>query len=157
MTLSGPDALRSLDEALRDIRREEDEIAKRLAHSAELVTMMRKQEGELLRQLAQVRLDPATQAVVATIAVGAKIGRSPCASPNGELPQLLVGMSTHERKARLRVRFRYCVRRELPWRRFPRPQAIFRESLTPRYQRAARHRACPERQIGSCAEAPELP
>ena len=29
MTLSGPEALRSLDEALRDIRREEDEIAKR--------------------------------------------------------------------------------------------------------------------------------
>src|SRR6478735_8744050 len=65
MSLSGPDALRSLDEALRDIRREEDEIAKRLAHSAELVTMMRKQEGELLRQLAQVRLDPATQAELA--------------------------------------------------------------------------------------------
>ena len=62
MSLSGPEALRSLDEALRDIRREEDEIAKRLARSAELVTKMREQEGELLRQLAQVRLDPAIQA-----------------------------------------------------------------------------------------------
>jgi hypothetical protein len=61
MTLSGPEALRSIEEALRDIRREEDEIAKRLARSAELVTRMREQEGELLRQLAQVRLDPATQ------------------------------------------------------------------------------------------------
>ena len=40
MSLSGPDALRSLDEALRDIRREEDEIAKRLAHSADLITKM---------------------------------------------------------------------------------------------------------------------
>ena len=62
MSLSGPDALRSLDEALRDVRREEDEIAKRLARSAELITRMREQEGELLSQLAQVRLDPNTQA-----------------------------------------------------------------------------------------------
>ena len=62
MALSGPEALHSLDEALRDIRREEDEIAKRLARSAELVTKMRATEGELFRQLAKVRLDPATQA-----------------------------------------------------------------------------------------------
>ena len=61
MTLSGPEALRSLDEALRDIRREEDEITKRLARSAELVTKFRETESELLRQLAQVRLDPTTQ------------------------------------------------------------------------------------------------
>ena len=61
MTLSGPEALHSLDEALRDIRREEDEIAKRLARSAELVTKIRETEGELLRQLAAVRLDPASQ------------------------------------------------------------------------------------------------
>lgn len=62
MTLSGPEALRSLDEALRDIRREEDEIAKRLARSAELVTKFKETESELLRQLAEVRLDPTTQA-----------------------------------------------------------------------------------------------
>jgi hypothetical protein len=61
MSLSGPEALRSLDDALRDIRREEDEIAKRLARSAELVTKFKETESELLRQLAQVRLDPATQ------------------------------------------------------------------------------------------------
>lgn len=61
MTLSGPDALRSLDDALRDIRREEDEIAKRLARSAELVTKFRETQSELFRQLASVRLDPATQ------------------------------------------------------------------------------------------------
>ncbi len=65
MSLSGPDALRSLDEALRDVRREEDEIAKRLARSAEMITKMREQEGELLSSLAQVRLDPATQADLA--------------------------------------------------------------------------------------------
>lgn len=61
MSLSGPEALRSLDEALRDIRREEDEIAKRLARSAELVTKIRATEGELFRQLAKVRLDPTVQ------------------------------------------------------------------------------------------------
>jgi chromosome segregation ATPase len=62
MTISGPDALRSLDEALRDIRREEDDIAKRLAHSSELITKIRETENELFRQLAQVRLDSGTQA-----------------------------------------------------------------------------------------------
>ncbi|MDP3316786.1 MAG: hypothetical protein Q8M47_12080, partial [Devosia sp.] len=61
MTLSGPEALKSMDDALRDIRREEDEIAKRLARSAELVTKFRETESELFRQLAGVRLDPATQ------------------------------------------------------------------------------------------------
>lgn len=65
MSLSGPEALHSLDEALRDIRREEDEIAKRLARSAELVAKIRETEGELLRQLAAVRLDPATQQQIA--------------------------------------------------------------------------------------------
>lgn len=62
MTLSGPEALRSLDEALRDIRREEDEIAKRLARSAEMITKIRETESDLCRQLAAVRLDPAMQA-----------------------------------------------------------------------------------------------
>lgn len=64
MSLSGPEALRSLDEALRDIRREEDEIAKRLARSAELVTKFKETESELLRQLAEVRLDPSVQAAL---------------------------------------------------------------------------------------------
>lgn len=62
MTLSGPQALRSLEEALRDIRREEDEISKRLARSAERLTKIREGEAELFRQLASVRLDTNTQA-----------------------------------------------------------------------------------------------
>ncbi len=66
MTISGPDALRSLDEALRDIRREEDDIARRLAHSSELITKIRETENELFRQLAQVRLDSGTQAELGT-------------------------------------------------------------------------------------------
>ncbi|RUT28768.1 hypothetical protein EMQ25_15365 [Arsenicitalea aurantiaca] len=58
MTISGPEALRSLEEALRDIRREEDEISRRLARSTELVSRIRETEGDLFRQLASVRLDP---------------------------------------------------------------------------------------------------
>lgn len=62
MTLSGPEALKSLEEALGDIRREEDDIAKRLARSAERVTKIRESEAELFRQLAKVRLAPEVQA-----------------------------------------------------------------------------------------------
>jgi len=66
MTVTGPEALRSLDEALRDIRREEDDIAKRLARSAELVTKIRETENELFRHLAKIRLDSGTQAELGT-------------------------------------------------------------------------------------------
>lgn len=62
MTLSGPEAMRSLDEALRDIRREEDDISRRLSKGADILARIRQTEAELLRQLAVVRLDPATQA-----------------------------------------------------------------------------------------------
>ena len=62
MSIRGPEALATLDEAMRDIRREEDEISKRLARSAERITKIRETEAELFRQLAQLRLDPAVQA-----------------------------------------------------------------------------------------------
>lgn len=65
MSLAGPDALRSLEEALRDIRREEDEIARRLARSTELIEKLREQEGDLLLQLAAGRFDPADEAALA--------------------------------------------------------------------------------------------
>jgi hypothetical protein len=61
MTIRGPEALASLEEALRDIRREEDEISKRLARASDIITKMRETEAELLRKLAQVRLDPGVQ------------------------------------------------------------------------------------------------
>ena len=61
MSIRGPEALASLDEAMRDIRREEEEITKRLARSAEKVGKIRETEAELFRQLAQLRLDPAVQ------------------------------------------------------------------------------------------------
>ena len=61
MSIPGPQALASLDEAMRDIRREEEEISRRLARSAEKLGKMRENEAELFRQLAQLRLDPAVQ------------------------------------------------------------------------------------------------
>lgn len=61
MTIRGPEALASLEEAMRDIRREEDEISRRVARSAERISKMKETEAELLRQLAQLRLDPAVQ------------------------------------------------------------------------------------------------
>ena len=51
MALTGPDALRALDEAVRDIRREEDEIAKRSARSSELLIKFYAQEADLYRLL----------------------------------------------------------------------------------------------------------
>lgn len=54
MSLSGPDALRALDEALRDIRREEDELSKRAARSAELLLKLRAQQAGLARLQAPV-------------------------------------------------------------------------------------------------------
>ena len=62
MSIRGPQALASLDEAMRDIRREEDEISKRLARSAERIAKIKEGEAELFRQLAQLRLDPSVQA-----------------------------------------------------------------------------------------------
>lgn len=62
MTLSGPDALRALDDALRDIRREEDEVAKRATRHAELLIKLRGQEAELYRQIGAGRLEPGLRA-----------------------------------------------------------------------------------------------
>src|SRR5690606_13318504 len=61
MSIRGPQALASLEEAMRDIRREEDEISKRVARSAERISKMKEGEAELFRQLAKLRLDPALQ------------------------------------------------------------------------------------------------
>lgn len=61
MSIGGPQALASLEEAMRDIRREEDEISRRLARSTEVVAKIKESEAELFRQLAQLRLDPAIQ------------------------------------------------------------------------------------------------
>jgi len=59
MALSGPEAMKSLDDAIRDIRGEEDDISKRLARSAERIGKMHETETALFVQLAGIRLDPA--------------------------------------------------------------------------------------------------
>ncbi len=61
MSIRGPQALASLDEAMRDIRREEEDISRRLARSAERITKIKEGEAELFRELAHLRLDPAIQ------------------------------------------------------------------------------------------------
>lgn len=61
MSIGGPQALASLEDAMRDIRREEDEISRRLARSSEVIAKIKESEAELFRQLAQLRLDPSIQ------------------------------------------------------------------------------------------------
>lgn len=56
MAISGPEALKSLDDAVRDIRREEADISRRVARAAERVAKLRETEADLYRQLAEVRL-----------------------------------------------------------------------------------------------------
>jgi len=61
MSIRGPQALASLEEAMRDIRREEDELSKRVARAAERLSKTREHEAELFRQLARLRLGPDLQ------------------------------------------------------------------------------------------------
>jgi hypothetical protein len=96
MSISGPDALRALDEAIRDIRREEDEIAKRAARNAELRTKLSAQQAALYRQLGALRLEPepreAQAAIIAdaTRKVGAAIARYDAAFAAAEAQLLQV-------------------------------------------------------------------
>jgi len=57
MSLSGPQVLNALDEALRDIRREEDDIMRKLGRSAERLAKIRDSEAELLGEIAVGRLE----------------------------------------------------------------------------------------------------
>ncbi|WP_417584005.1 hypothetical protein [Pelagibacterium sp.] len=65
MSVSGPQAMRALDDALRDIRREEDDITKRIARANERVGKLRETESGQLRALAAVRLSPDVQSELA--------------------------------------------------------------------------------------------
>lgn len=56
MALSGPQALKSLDDAVREIRREENDISQRMARSGELTAKLQETEAALFRQLAELRL-----------------------------------------------------------------------------------------------------
>ncbi|MCF6302738.1 MAG: hypothetical protein L3J13_06000, partial [Devosiaceae bacterium] len=61
MAISGPEAMASLDDAVRDIRRDESDIGKRLSRSVERMGKIRENEAELCRQLAKLRLSPKMQ------------------------------------------------------------------------------------------------
>ena len=65
MSVSGPQAMRALDDALRDIRREEDDITKRIARANERVGKLRETELGQLRALSAVRLSPEVQGELA--------------------------------------------------------------------------------------------
>ena len=75
MSISGPDALRVLEEALRDIRREEDEIAKRAARGAEVLLKHAAQEADLYRLLGGTRLDAEGRQIQARLIaeIGSKV------------------------------------------------------------------------------------
>lgn len=62
MTINGPQAIRAIEEALRDIRREEDEITRRIARSTDRVGKLHETELAQLRALAAIRLSPEAQA-----------------------------------------------------------------------------------------------
>jgi hypothetical protein len=62
--LSGVQMLHGLDDALRDVRREEDELARRLARNVELTIKLRQTEGELMRRLAAGALEPEVRAAL---------------------------------------------------------------------------------------------
>ncbi|WP_127145168.1 hypothetical protein [Pelagibacterium montanilacus] len=55
--LNGPGALGALDDALKDIRREEDEITRKIARTTDRIGRLRETELGQLRELARVRLD----------------------------------------------------------------------------------------------------
>lgn len=55
MALNGPEALRSLDDALHDIRREESDIGKRLSRSSERTAKLHEAEAEHFQALAKLR------------------------------------------------------------------------------------------------------
>jgi len=73
MSVSGPNVLGALDDALHDIRREEDEILRKLGRAAERIAKIRETEGDLLRQFAAGKLEPAQEAELARQLTGAQV------------------------------------------------------------------------------------
>lgn len=63
--LSGPKALKALDDALKDIRREEDEITRRISRATERMGKLRETELVQLRTLAEIRLSEDARADLA--------------------------------------------------------------------------------------------
>lgn len=77
MTISGPQALKSLDDAIRNIRVEEQDITSRLTHSTETISKLRDSEGEQFTRLARLRLSPEMQAqIVSDLSVAEQSARN---------------------------------------------------------------------------------
>lgn len=66
MAIKGPQAIKAIEDALRDIRREEDEITRRIARSTDRIAKLHESELGQLRQLAAIRLSPEAQAELGT-------------------------------------------------------------------------------------------
>lgn len=66
MAIRGPQAIKAIEDALRDIRREEDEITRRIARSTDRIAKLHETELGQLRQLATIRLSPEAQAELGT-------------------------------------------------------------------------------------------
>ncbi|WP_090595395.1 hypothetical protein [Pelagibacterium luteolum] len=97
MSVSGPKAMRALDDALRDIRREEDDITKRIARTNERVGKLRETELGQLRALAKIRLSPDSQAdLTGTLSAAEKQARDMLKSHAGVLSDLEKQLSEHE-------------------------------------------------------------
>ena len=141
MSIRGPEALASLDEAMRDIRREEEDITKRLARSAEKVGKIKETEAELFRQLAQLRLDPAVQgeldgrisAAEAKARDMLKMHAKDLGKAEQDIAELDAALArlTAERTEALRVfdRCRTLLRDELGTSPSPQTEAVFMEIL----------------------------
>jgi hypothetical protein len=90
MSISGPQALVALDEALRDIRREEDEILRKLIRGLDRAAKLRDGESELLRQLAEGRLPAeAAQALSAEVLSAGTIAHETLKRRVGEMTGLM--------------------------------------------------------------------
>jgi hypothetical protein len=78
MSVSGPQAVAALDEALRDIRREENDILRKLARGRERMAKFREAESELVRQVVAAGTPLAADlegSVVAAVAAAREAGR----------------------------------------------------------------------------------
>jgi len=85
MALSGPQALNSLDGAIRDIREEERDITTRVSRSAERIARTRENEAELFQRLANVRLEPAAQKEIGDRLSGAERAARDALAAHSEL------------------------------------------------------------------------
>ena len=141
MSIRGPEAIAALDEALRDIRREEDEILRKLGRGLERSAKFRDSEADLLRQIAagqSAREPGATLAGAVTRAAGEK--RQQIAARGHELARNAERLRGMERKfaefAAARMAALGEIDRELAALRTLGPKIGIAAGRTPDYERA---------------------